>query len=715
MIRLSIRLRRLQPAPTGDDGSALILALVVTVAIGLILMSALDFAGTGLANVPHFRDQRNQINYAQGTVDGAINNIRNSTVFGTTAVDCPTFTPPVLASGLNSGADGTTQFQATCTALDSGQEPGTFAPVWAIQTLGTGLAPQNPNCNNPCPAGINQSTGTNNTLSIDGGIYSAGRVWNKGSGGVDMEIEGSVYAAGTCSGTIHTTDKTLHCGQAQDFGKDPSYPSALPDDAALTTLMTPDPADPLSQADALPTCPSTNSNIAWFSPGYYSEQPDTLLAEAADEAGSNCDGTEQVYWFQPGFYYFDFSNAAAGNDWNVNKVVGGTAGSWTSDGDNLPTDGTACDSSIDQDTSKPLSPGVQFIFGGNSTFNVGSGKFLELCGPDQDQNPGSTQSIAVYGLAAGNPNQETDTPTPVSDEVETATADPTASPPSGFHDPQNARTIDTINQSEAILGGGETDSLVFPSFQNIPKGSSNVSVKIRLARAVVGSLHNEDLFIKFPGNNNTYDVPVPASCTNATLSCDIPVPSAAWPSNTTHWRQFNKASLTYTASTSGNGAATVDVDGIALLATYTPPTLEPLAINSSKYFTSASSPNVTIYMHGTYYTPSVGLDVEGQNVGRVVFARGVVASTVLIDSNPSFTQTQAPFQTPGSKGARLVKFVGQISTDNGASWTDLVQACVKYNDNNASGSTGPALPGYTLNVKGWTVLRSTSQTAPTCA
>ena len=696
-----------------DEGSALILALVVVVTLGLLLGSALDFAGTGVGNTPHLRDQRNQLNYAQGTVDGAINNIRNSSIAGTTSGPCPTYAPPVLAAGQNSGADGTTQFRATCTGLDSGNEPGTKAPIFAIQTLGTGFAPNNPNCNNPCPAGINQSSGTNNTLSIDGGIYSAGRVWNKGSGGVDMVVEGSVYAAGSCSGNLHTTDSAgLHCGASQTFGDDPKYAPAINSSAALDTLISSTGVDPAV------TCPNSGHHVAYFSPGYYSEQPGSLLESSSDP---NCDGSEDVWWFKPGFYYFDFTHAQAGNEWdfitpvgNHNLgVVGGTpTGTWSTQSNPAMPWGSACDATpVSGTDSSPSQPGVQFIFGGNSTIAVGSNDHLELCGPDQAQSPNSTQSVALYGLN-GNANQGVFAPTTQTNVERAATAAPTADPASGFHNPDRAQTIDG-STSDANLGTNSTAALAYASFQNIPSGVGDVSAKIRLSRTIVGLLDKETLAIQFPGSTTATTINVPNTCTIVTNPCDIPIPDSAWPSNYPRWRQFNGASLTYTATTK-NVIATDSVDGIELLATYTTPALQALNIGSV-YFFDGSDPHTSVLMHGTVYSPSGGLDIEGQQNGQVIFSRGVIVSTLLVDSNPSFTQTAAPFQTPGNKAARLVKFIGSVSTDGGSSWTDLVQACVLYGDNNSSGGGGPALPGYTLTVKGWTVLRSSSQQAPTCA
>src|SRR4051812_23092497 len=103
---------RVAHARSGDEGSALVLALIIIAAVGLAITGVLSFAGNSLANTPKIRDQRNQTNYASGALQGAINNIRNSSVLGTTLGGCPTYTP---GTSSNLGVDGHT-FSVTCEA-----------------------------------------------------------------------------------------------------------------------------------------------------------------------------------------------------------------------------------------------------------------------------------------------------------------------------------------------------------------------------------------------------------------------------------------------------------------------------------------------------------------------------------------------------------------------------------------------------------------------
>jgi hypothetical protein len=681
LTRLLQRLRR-----GGDEGSALILALVVVTAVGIMLSAALSFAGTGVGNSPHLRDSRNQTYYGQGAVDGAINNIRGSSIAGTTVpgATCPTFAPAVPASGQDPGADGATQFQVTCTGLDSGNTPGTDAPIFAIQTLGTGSTD-----------GIN-TTG-NDTLGVDGGVYSAGRINVAGGAHNRIAVEGTVMAAGGCTPTdrIKTTDTAgLQCNHAQPAGADPAYPPAVASASALSSLI----GGAGAGADPAVTC---NGNIATFSPGFYGEVPDTLVANA-----SSCH-SPSIYWFQPGFYYFDFTNASAGHTWNVNDVVGGTpTGNWG-------TPGKACDSSVDSN-GLPTAPGVQFIFGGNSNLNFGNGDALELCGPNQAQSPGSKQSIALYGLS-GNSNQGTSTPAHPTD-VEGATASPTASPVLTWSSTSGSAAdgAQTIGDGNVATGNlkNPAASLAYSGFSHVPDGSAITSVGIRLVRNVSsGSLKTENISYKFPDSNAT-SVDVSACASPCTKDITSQLASVVGNGHL-GWSELKGLTLTYNAQAKSN-AATDDVDGIALVVSYIPPTLEAMNI-SGAYFVNASPPHLSMQMHGTVYTPSVGMTVEDQNSGDVIFSRGVIVSNLQVDANPSFTQTAAPFQVPGVVSARVVKFTGQTRPDSSAGWTSIVQACVAYSDNNSSGNPGPALPGYTLTVKNWTVFRSGSDSGPTCS
>src|SRR5207237_533042 len=97
-----------------------------------------------------------------------------------------------------------------------------------------------------------------------------------------------------------------------------------------------------------------------------------------------------TWWFKPGTYYFDFHNAGT----NRNPLLTSTANVWTVDDGYLvagtpvnaaglalasPPVPASIPGSCDNPIENNKAVGVQFIFGGDSQFNVKSGQ-VEICG-----------------------------------------------------------------------------------------------------------------------------------------------------------------------------------------------------------------------------------------------------------------------------------------------------------------------------------------------
>jgi hypothetical protein len=644
----------------GDEGMALAIALLVVMCVGIAVSASLSFAGTGLQNVPHLRVLRNQTLYGEGAVDGAINQIRRSSLLGTPLVSCPTFTPPVVGSS-DPGADGSSQFRVTCQPIATTNGLGTNAPDFAIQTLNTGAE--------------SLSTTKNDTLLVDGDIYSAGAI-DVGQGAqAQIASEGSVYAAGACSAGITVTDpRGPQCSQGVKTGapwSDPQYAPAVSGASGLSTVLS-------QGVDPLPTC---SGSTATFAPGYYGELPDTL----ASIAGCANPSLER---FTPGFYYFDFTNARAGTQWNPGAVIAGT----------LAASGTTCDSTTDKD-GNPVSPGVQFIFGGASTLNIGNN--FAICGPSPVQLAGSPQSIAIYGLN-GNNNQGTSVPAADTDHQEPAASAPTAV---GFQPASSAQSIDGTSAS-ATLGASATASLAYAGFGQVPDGVAIKSVKLKLVRTVsAGSLSTETLSYQYKDGSST-NISVKSCASPCTQ--DI---TSSLPSNHLDWKEVDGLTASYTATTGRRGSATDTVDGLTVLVTYVKPTFEPLQATSADFFGGTAS---SLFTYGTIYAPSGDMTVSDHNKSLVGISRGVVVSTLEVDASASFKQTNAPFQVPRGTASRLVQFTEQDRPDGSSAWQTHVVACVLYSDSGTSGTAGAALPGSTVTVKRWNVLRSPTDEAATC-
>lgn len=651
-----------------EEGSALILALLVVLLVGSTLAAVLDFQKTGLTLTPQVRNDRNVSNYGQGAVEGAINAIRGSSDYGRQGATCPDFTAPV-PSGL-AGVSGKT-VKVTCSGLASPVGGVDDAPPYAIQTLGTASG-----------EGISQTGNT--LLYIDGGIYSAGIVDVKNSGQNAMRINGSVDAGGACTGVITTTDSSgLHCNPPVMTASDPKYPSGVGDQAALDSLVSTG-SDLDKFADPVPTC---SGSTAYFSPGYYETRPDSLLTATLP----SCKAT--VWVFQEGQYYFDYAGT-----WVVKgyQVISG----------NLVTGHTGSDALGGACTSG--SKGTQFVFAGSSAMQTQSStgstvSGIELCGPTAPNSFGSTkQRITVYGVSANN-TATTAEGGPAG--AQTVGSTPTADPSTGFLLPQNAAAIDgtfaTTEGAGTAFTGGTTAALnyVLPS-TSVPRGARVTAVTLRVAHTLVNA--SATVALTTPRLATAYTWTPPTNCTVA-APCTKDVTSSL--GNDVLWRALDNLTMTYTATAVKDTGKTVNphsalVDGVDLQVTYTVPTFRQLS-GSGTFFDSSTNPNV--FVHGTVYTPSAAWNVNIHNSGESIFDRGVIIRTITIDASSSSKQTTSPFELPhGAPGGRYVAFRGYI---DGA---EKVRACVLYTDTAPmpGGATSAAYYGWSVGVPHWLYLRT---------
>ncbi|MFL6238893.1 MAG: hypothetical protein ACJ735_05290 [Actinomycetes bacterium] len=646
-----------------EDGSALILALIIVVVVGLMMTAVLSFAGDSLTTTPKLRDLRNQTDYASGAVQGAVDSIRSSSVLGSTRTTCPTYFPGATTS--DPGADGHS-FAVSCRAQDTSGGGQPDQPNWAIQTLGTAAG-----------EGVNDSSG-NGLLTIDGGVYSNRQISVGGGAANVMQIIGSAYAEGSCTplARITTTDVSgprCNYTDSTHLGDDPNYVSAVGNAAALTELITSAGADPA------PTCPT--ASVVRFAPGYYSETPATLLANLAP----SCAGS--AWWFKPGKYYFNYDG-----NWDVGTVIAGTPhGNWVTGTSSPALDGTDCDA---------VQPGVQFIFGGATTVTVGHMHAFEICGPVASQQfTGAPQHIVVFGLKSGSA-PSTQTATLTADQT------PTSVNPHALTPAVAAQTIDGLS-AVAAIAANQTATLAYSSFNDVPTGA-HVTGALLTVNATVPKRTAAQVVVTTASHPSGQTISVPSGCS---AGCDLDISAAL---SAPYWRDLNSLTLRYVATGAGNlsGVATPSVDGIALSTTYTAPALQQLQCTTACTFFDASVPDVTVYVHGTVYTPTAGWNLELQNKSDALFDRGVVVRTLTLNNNPSFKQTDSPFQLPNAGPFdRQVLFT---ATFDGVPKT---RACVLYTDHTTlpDGSRGPAFPGYRVTVQRWSALRADDgQGSPSC-
>jgi hypothetical protein len=681
-------------AAPDDEGSALLMALVIITVIGLILSAVLSFTDTSLISTPAFVANRDTIYNVDGAVDGAINSIRGSSGLGTFGFSqaCGPFQP--YAGTPLSG------ITVDCTPQAGSGQASDEVPQYAILTLGTGSE------------GLIE-TG-NDVLTVDGGVYSHGTVdlTSSGSSGQRaLQVYGDLLAQGVCNpvpsrpqsitsvGGLKLCSPTF-TGDAR--GDDPAYPAAIPD----TTTLTVDSAT----VDPVATC-ATSSSIVAFSPGLYSEIP---------VAPSGCNGS--VFWFQPGVYYFDFpdarslwqpsSNAAQGHYLIAGTLSAGLSASTNSSvitANNSPWVGKACD--------KNAAQGVEFIMGGATNFSIDSGGYLELCSSKASTNY-LNQQIALYGLnnnfgagprvpVAGEKRVETGTPTSQPCPVLPATT-----PPCFANANPNAKLIDgTVSKATLFKSNGnDTASVTLPAFEKVPAGSTitNVQMKIRHYEGDAGINPSIDIFL--PNSNQhlapsiNSQIPLLGSCLSlASLTdCSQTFDLTSSFTGAFGYKDLNGLSAVYTAKLNGPAlSADASLDGIEFTVSYTPPGFEkvrcPVGLPSCSVVSSTVSQN--LFFHGTVYVPTGALNLVVHNKDTTIFDRGVVARTLTVSVSAGSKQQDSPFQLPKATTGRKVLFVGKV---NGV---DKIRALVTYQDFADVAGVKTAFAGYRVDIQNWNVLR----------
>jgi hypothetical protein len=316
-----------------EDGAVLVLALILIMILAVGLAAVLWFSDTSIRATEAIRTQGDQTYADTGAVDAAINGIRANSSMGVDP-SIPGATPCTVTSTV--GLNGVTP-TVHCTGLPgSGGEvynnPGN-TPAWGLLALGTG--------------GISLNVKRGNVVDVDGNVASNSTFASAGQGSTD--ITGDLTVKGTCSGT-YTVSGNISC-QTTTATADPAYPMGI-----SSAPSTPGSYSPTGSCGAVRT----------FQPGLYTDP--AVLNCPVDVFSPAANGT--------GYYYFNFP--AGNSQWSIadQTVIGGTP--------------TAGDQNCD-----PTQNGVEFIFGGQSSIQIGTNAIMHICA-----NPNPTaQQIAIYGVS----------------------------------------------------------------------------------------------------------------------------------------------------------------------------------------------------------------------------------------------------------------------------------------------------------------------------
>lgn len=584
-------------ARQGEQGSALILALVFLSLFGLAIAALLTFSDTGVRATLALAGQGKTVYSADGGVEAAINVLRLDQTRGREGGACP---------DLRLANTNSVTVTVTCAPMPgSGVSSGSGSqnrPKRAILTLGTHAQEE----------GLEQLS--NSGLRIHGGVFSNSTIVNTASASV-LTIEGGTDAYGNCSvagggaGTIVAIPGPLHCSNippppaaGDPDGLDPNYA------AATSTVPT------------YRTAPSCAPAIIALEPGYYDDA--TALSNLT--TGGSCKG--RVVWFRPGVYYFDFDFRNSNAVWSIDdkdvNIVGGTPKGWDPLSATRPTVPFPEGCKTDADPSP--NPGVQFIFGSASRVEIEAGT-VELCPQPSD----TSQQIAVYGLKSGSAAASSVTLVPTA-----------ASSVVGFTNTQNAFAIDGVTSSATLAGSGAVASMRLGGYPNpMPAGSKINSATLRVTHQEVndGDFASVGLVLR-PGGGGT---------TNLTGT----------KSPTLHQDSFNVASTMNDASkfdglavdftgTLKNGSSrngTERLDGVELVINYTAPAFRAQSgclvaqpyPSSGCAFISTNGSQSNLALKGTLYAPRAAIDLALTNVASQILGRGSISRILRLSVTPS--------------------------------------------------------------------------------
>lgn len=695
----SLRHRLGRSTQRDQSGSALIIALIFVTVVAVIVAGLLQLGDATTLGGNRLAVQKDQLYYADGAIDAAIQTVRTSDKLGLpNSTDCIEGGGPYVLPNPSARPD-LPSITVTCTGQTPTGGAAPDQPQNAILTTGT-TAPDG-----FCITG--GSNGANNVVTVAGNISSrnsvnvAGKSCPGGTGGGNgnptLQVLGDLTAA-ACSGSIVTTTGNEDCS-ASTTDQDPGYTAA----ATSYTSLVMDPA---------PTCVGLGGTIVDFHPGYYSDIPVPPAACA----------NSQVWWFDPGsgpapgVDYFDFNNTGA-LQWNLQDktaVVGGTPSGWspTTSSDtfvyNLGS-GTRCGNNNKPGASQKL--GVQWILGGGSSLLIGhNGTYLELCGSSTSANDRQHIALYTYGGAdnAAKESRAAATAISAASTVVNDTKTATQFTPVGTTSLADAVSAPDVKSAKAVLSNttkalmsAQLDLSGF-SVPSVTPGSQITAVQVQVAHSENPSSKVSASVAVTPGTPNWKAT---ATASGATLT---PVDANGVTCTSYTYECLSQLAqnltVTYAASLGGNATTgTATVDSVQLQVNYMTPALENSVVTGANPLVSTTV-NQNVFLHGTAYTPSGLLFLDVQNTVTTIFDRGVVARALSVIANPSTKQVAPVFQIPAAVPAgRQVVF--KAYTGDPASSRPVIVAVVTYSDFELTngGATQFAYPGFTATVQGWSV------------
>lgn len=641
-----------------ERGSSLLLVLVVITVIGLALSALLSRTDSAARVSTSLRDQTSASYAADGAMEAAINNLRNSAYNGESGQRCFGLSDTlslILFNGLDSAAvtckPDPKQVVVHCRDSSECNRPDN-----ALLTLGQ----------IPGEAGLAIDQPAGSTLQVHGKVVSNSSV-DVAAGTLSV---GALSARGGCSGDL--LGNPLCNLSTLPGGEDPAYPSPL---SSVPVLR------------ALPACTTPNS-VVTFLPGYYD---DAVGLSAMMKSDSACRGS--TWWFKPGLYYFDFHNES-------NPLLDSGDNVWTVDGGSLvggTLSGGSCASPLDGATG-----GVQFVFGGDSRLVVKSGK-AELCGSYSPTQP----PIALRGLTSGTESSV--------DSSGASALKPTAvSLVSKFGltaTPSRLATADGVAATWKSSVANDTAPITINGFAPptaIPVGSVLESAALKITHRHSDVTSTDKLDVSLDVGSGT---PLTASVTGAAGGAayrteTVPLDSSRTGSlaQAIYAGTFTGASLALTAGLAVKGD-TEDIDAVRLELSYTPPALRAAdgCVVEGPYPSNTSACALVsgrLVVKGTVYAPAAVLDLDVVPGAPVVGAGAVVRALRLTASATlSGVAIDLPSDSPGfTFGVQLTAYICPGGLVCPASGRPALQARIGLVDADPS---SPVAGRRAVTVLGW--------------
>ncbi|MDQ1740580.1 MAG: hypothetical protein QOE53_2232, partial [Pseudonocardiales bacterium] len=554
--------------------------------------------------------------------------------------------------------------------------------------------------NNSIPFKVHGSVVSNSNIRVTNG---------------SLESNVGVYAHTGCSGTIISTPPPA-CGSGPTVDPDYLFEPAYGSNAVPTYRPVP--------AAVSANCPG---KVMTFLPGYYDDAQ--ALSSLTDGNGA-CKGS--VWWFTPGTYYFDFHNSAnpllGGSDvWTMGngQLVAGTptnaAGVVLAKPANPSPSPGGCQNPIKSTSAV----GVQFIFGGDSQFQLTGGN-AELCASYHPDRP----PIALYGMKTG-----------AEGLVPTATVKPTS-----VKNPPAPALFDTATVTASNLAdddstgatwsktaaGSQTASFTLDGYAPaavIPAGSVLKSATLRVVYkntdGVTGDARTVVLTPAAGGAAITSTLPatsVTPGVPDKIALVDLYGGGTSALATAVHSYGFTGASMAYSAKLTHTGTETVDA--LQLDLSYIPPAFraQDTAISGGNciaatytsggcaVLTTPTSYHDSFYIQGTTYVPRAVIDLALSNATSQVLRFGVVARSLWVKETGSFGYEGAVIEVPdnspgfgpGGTVVYLAVYLCQAASTCSAGTGKLgLRARVLLYDP----TTVPNPPARQITIQSWAVQR----------